>query len=272
MISLLSIYFLFLGLIIGSFLNVIIFRHNTGKTIGGRSSCMSCKTKLTWKELIPVFSFLFQKGRCKTCHTKLHIQYPIIELITGILFLLNFHFWLGQMYSYTDFIFGFGITTTILALYVVMFVYDLRHKIIPDVFSLSAWVLSIVYVVIKFKYSLETLIYIGTGFVFYVIIWTIWKLSKGRMIGLGDAKLLLSIGTILGGIYTLSAVFVATWIGTIYVAYILLKQSLRKMSKHITMKTEIPFGPFLILGFLIVYFTNIDVTNIGTIIEIFYEK
>jgi prepilin signal peptidase PulO-like enzyme (type II secretory pathway) len=300
MFTALGIYFFLLGLIIGSFLNVIILRFNTGKTIKGRSACMSCKTKLTWKELIPVCSFLFQKGRCKTCKTKLKWQYPLVELATGLLFVLNFYVWVQHAVSYTHFVLGFAITTCILTFFVIIFVYDMRHKIIPDLFSLTAWGLSIVFVltmlVIPAKAGIPgsnhwisafapmtifgsgvtntgleimTLLNLSAGLIFYLTVYLIWKLSKGRMIGLGDAKLLLSIGTVLGIVYGLSSIFISVWIATIYAIYILLKHNLSKKGKHITMKTEIPFGPFLIIGFLIVYFTNIDVTGIGIILENF---
>lgn len=290
MILTLLIYFFLLGIIVGSFLNVVILRYNTGKDIKGRSMCMSCKTQLTWRELIPVFSFVFQKGRCKTCKTKLNIQYPLVELSTGILFALNFYFWLQNATSYTHLFFSLALTTCILALMIVIFVYDLRHKIIPDLFSFTAWGLSVVFVVgmgfigggaSAFTDTVNTQVYrtwipafagmtsVGAGLFFYFIIWALWKLSKGRLIGLGDAKLLLTIGTMLGFVYGLSAIFISVWIGTLYAMYLLLKHYLDKRGKHITMKTEIPFGPFLIIGFLIVYFTHIDVTNVSLIFQNF---
>ncbi len=79
--------FLF-GIIIGSFLNVVALRFNTGVGINGRSMCMSCGTKLTWRELIPLFSFLFQKGSCKTCKSKISWQYPLVEFMAGAFFVL----------------------------------------------------------------------------------------------------------------------------------------------------------------------------------------
>lgn len=304
MVIILLIYFFLLGIIIGSFLNVVILRFNTGKTTRGRSACMSCKTKLTWRELIPVFSFLFQKGKCKNCKTKISIQYLLVEISTGILFALNFWYWLTTANSMSELILSVGITTCILAYMIIIFVYDLRHKIIPDLFSFTAWGLSIVFVVIiKFIRDTGALtesanidVYrawipafagmttegtwiiilsiipnILAGLFFYFIIWAIWRLSKGRMIGLGDAKLLLTVGTLLGFVLGLSAIFISVWIATLYAGYLLLKQYLNKKGKHITMKTEIPFGPFLIIGFLFVYFTQIDVTNVGMILEHIYE-
>lgn len=290
MLLIFTLYFFLLGIIIGSFLNVVILRHNTGKTTRGRSSCMSCKTQLTWKELIPVLSFLFQKGKCKNCDTRLSWQYPLVELATGILFAVNFYFLFQQAISFPQLISSVGLSSIVWALMIIIFVYDLRHKIIPDVFSWSMFGVSVVWVivnnligiydtVIPLKTNVSGLdiwvpasggiMSIGAGIFFYLLIYSLWKLSKGRLIGLGDAKLLLTIGTILGLVYGLSSIFIAVWIGTLYAVFLVLKQRLNNRGKHITMKTEIPFGPFLIFGFLIVYFFHIDVTNLSFILENF---
>src|SRR3989338_4512275 len=89
MLFIISIFIL--GLIIGSFLNVVILRCGTGKSIlKGSSRCPNCEKKLSWRELIPVLSFIIQKGRCRTCQSKISWQYPIVELLTGIIFALVF--------------------------------------------------------------------------------------------------------------------------------------------------------------------------------------
>ncbi len=282
MFSIFLIYFFLLGVIIGSFLNVVILRHNTGKTVGGRSSCMTCKTTLTSKHLIPILSFVFQKGRCAFCRTKISWQYPLVELATGILFALNFYIVYLQSKSLTEFIFTYIISSAILALFVAIFVYDKKHRIIPDTFSFPAAILSLVYVistVFVFNNSsfwinvTEGTLYwwlnIGAGLIFYVLIYLLWKLSQGRLIGLGDAKLLFTIGTVLGIVYGLSALFLSFWMGSIFAILILLKQRLSNNSGRITMKSEIAFGPFLIISFLIVYFLKIDVTNLSFILENF---
>lgn len=267
MITLFCIYFFLLGVIIGSFLNVVILRHNTGRGTSGRSCCMTCGTQLTYKELVPVLSFLYQKGKCKTCKTRVSIQYPLVEFATGVLFAVNFYYVFTQSATFSELLFSIGITSCIWALMIVVFVYDLKHKIIPDIFSFTLFALS--GMLVLFLNTDNMLVRISSGIFYYLVVWSIWKISKGRMIGLGDGKLLLSIGTLLGFVYTLSSIFIAVWIGTIYVIGLLLAQRLKGKSKHITMKTEIPFGPFLIIGFLIVYFTQIDVTNITFILENF---
>src|SRR3989344_5064114 len=86
MTFILTIIFFILGTIIGSFLNVVIFRFNTERSFSGRSGCMTCQNKLCWYELIPLISFFTLKGRCRNCKAKISIQYPIVELISGLVF------------------------------------------------------------------------------------------------------------------------------------------------------------------------------------------
>ena len=143
MLTILSIIFFIFGLIIGSFLNVVIFRYNTHRSFGGRSGCLTCQKKLSWYELVPVFSFLFLKGRCKGCQTRISIQYPIVEFITGVVFMLLFLKFQNIFFLDT---FGFTITyayyALIFSLLLVIAVYDLKHKIIPDTLALVIGILS----------------------------------------------------------------------------------------------------------------------------------
>lgn len=282
MISLFTIYFFLLGLIVGSFLNVVLLRFNTGRGLQGRSGCMTCKRTLSWLELVPVLSWLVQKGRCKGCRTKISAQYPIVELLTGLLFAGNFFYVYSSVSSVLELIVFTSITTLMWVFFILIFAYDLKHKIIPDFFSFSLFGVSVLLIIAKeallswipayagmttIGSNMATITSILAGVFFYFCIWLLWKISKGTWIGLGDAKLLLSVGTILGFVYGLSAIFIAFWIGTIYALYMLTISRLSKTHKHITIRSEIPLGPFLIIGFLIVYFTHIDVTNVGLLLE-----
>ena len=124
----LVIIFIF-GTIIGSFLNAVILRMNTGESIvKGRSRCFSCGKKLSWQELIPVFNFIAQRGKCRGCGSKISIQYPVVEFITGIIFLLTF-----LKLQNTDYlILTTGYHFIIFSLLIVISVYDFRHQIIPN--------------------------------------------------------------------------------------------------------------------------------------------
>ncbi len=93
MLIIMDLFIFIFGTIIGSFLNVVILRYNTGYSpVATRSRCFNCGKILKWYELIPILSFLIQFGRCRNCKSKISIQYPLIELLTGIIFLLIFHF------------------------------------------------------------------------------------------------------------------------------------------------------------------------------------
>ncbi|MCF7834095.1 MAG: prepilin peptidase [Candidatus Pacebacteria bacterium] len=257
--TILSIIFLMFGLIIGSFLNVVIYRFNTGRSFGGRSKCMSCHRVLTWKELIPVFSFLWLKGKCKSCESRISIQYPLIEGITGLIFLGLF-----LRFDYLFFIDSFWFSS-VFAFYVVMFcllvcvsMYDLRHKIIPDTFSLFFGVIAFIGLFLFngpiFDLHIPTLVDVLSGFMFSVPFALIWFFSKGKWMGLGDAKLALGIGWLLGPDLTLSALMIAFWTGALFGLSMLFFDS--KNMKG--MKTEVPFGPFMAFGATVAFLLQIS--------------
>ncbi|MBI2627470.1 prepilin peptidase [Candidatus Nomurabacteria bacterium] len=138
MLFLLLVIFFILGLIIGSFLNVIIYRLNTARSFGGRSACMSCQNRLCWYELIPLFSFLGLGGRCRSCKTKISIQYPLVELATGLIFALLF-FKLQDVFYTNSLVFfiTYDYFALLFSLLLVIATYDLKHKIIPDILSFA---------------------------------------------------------------------------------------------------------------------------------------
>lgn len=114
------------GLLVGSFLNSIIYRLQSGESfLFKRSFCPYCRHKLGWQDLIPLLSFLILRGRCRYCSQKISLQYPLVELVTGILFvlmfwILDFEFWI------------LGFYLLIACFLIIIFVYDLKHYIIPD--------------------------------------------------------------------------------------------------------------------------------------------
>lgn len=231
--------FLFiLGLIVGSFLNVLGLRWNSGLSIGGRSFCVVCKKKLHWWELVPVMSFVGLRGRCSECKTKISWQYPLVELWTGLIFI-----------SVPIF------TIPIFCIYVVITIYDLRHKIIPDALSYSAIILAIVYRLFIVHSSLLDWF---AGPILFLFFASFWFFSRGRVMGLGDAKLALSGGILLGFSQALSAITLAFWIGAVVSLLLMLFFRLFKGEKRLTMKSEIPFAPFIILGVWISLIYHLD--------------
>lgn len=258
-----------LGTIIGSFLNVVIYRFNTGKSIvRGRSICMTCNRSLRWYELIPILSFLIQSGKCRRCASSISHQYPIVEFGTGLIFaLIAYHFIPILYISYWSFILLLILYSFIFSLLIVISVYDIKHKIIPDklVYLYSAASLFSVFLSYQtgiLSFNWPPLIYILSGPIFAIPFAFLWIVSKGRWMGLGDAKLMLGIGFMLGPILALSAMILSFWIGAIVGLFILL------FSKgKVNMKTEIPFAPFLIIGTLISFFFNLDIVSLARLFK-----
>lgn len=262
------------GTIVGSFLNVLVLRYNTGvSVVKGRSFCFSCGKKLGPLELIPVFSFIFQGGKCKGCDSKISWQYPIVESLTGILFVGVFmkYFGLSGLFFDTYYVL---ISLIIMAVLISITVYDFKHKIIPDGLVITFGILALLKILADFFLMPGTPHEIKTHIIWYLVagpvlalpLFCIWLFSKGRFMGLGDPKLVLGIGWFLGPIYGLSAIILAFWTGAVYGLVLMV---LSKFSWHglkIDGKTEVPFAPFLVLGFLLVYFFNIDILNLGFLI------
>jgi len=233
-----------LGAVVGSFLNVVILRLNTGQSIvSGRSKCFSCAKKLRWYELLPVISFIFLRGKCSACKTKISWQYPIVETITGIIFVLLFQ------QSQNIFSFGFFILT--FSFLIIIAVYDYRHQIIPNLF---VWIFNGLAFIGLFRtsdfgfriFNWNNLL---SGFILFAFFALLWGVSKGRWMGFGDAKLALGIGWLLGMTKGIAAITLAFWIGAIAgVLLIYLNKS------KYGLKSSIAFGPFMVLGTAISFF------------------
>lgn len=238
-----------LGLIIGSFLNVVVLRMNTGRTaLQGRSACARCSAPLHWYDLIPVFSFLGLRGKCRSCKGRISFQYPLVELVTAIAFTI----------IYTNVIFSYGFTAlagivflfsiVIAALLIVIFAYDLRHMIIPDTMVYVFILLSLGAVVWRW-YTVSGIslgVELFNGVLVALPFFLIWAISKGKAMGFGDVKLALGMGWLLGLVGGFSAILFAFWMGGLVGLFIL------SLSRKHTVRSEIPFAPFLIMGTFIV--------------------
>lgn len=262
-----SIYIFILGLLIGSFLNVVILRYNTGRSVDGRSGCMHCNYQLRWYDLFPVFSWLFLRGRCRKCKTKISIQYPLVELGTAVLFMGMFLKFSPHITDLVMLNIIFIWNALIISILMIIFVYDIRHKIIPNELSYSFAVLGLLQTLYLFPvnqaHTLIDWLNLSSGLLMFLPFWALWKFSDGKWIGLGDGKLALGIGWYLGFVHAISAIIIAFWIGAIFSVVFLLIDKLKSSSKNITMKTEIPFAPFLIIGLLMEFFWKFDVVGLG---------
>jgi len=253
MLNIFLILFFIFGTLIGSFLNVVIFRLNTGKGLGGRSKCMNCGKTLHSHELVPVFSYIFQGGKCRDCKTRISVQYPLVEAITGFVSgilaakigVLNI---LTSQLSLLYFLGAFSFFAILIAISV----YDFRHKIIPPTLSNLATIVAFMVVVFGLNGEVSTpkvfLDSLYGGLIGFLPFAGLFFVSNGKWMGFGDARIGLAGGIILGKVGMLMALLYSFWIGAIVTVFILLIRG-----KKITMGTEIPFGPYLSLGIFIAF-------------------
>lgn len=271
MYTLVFIFIFLLGTIIGSFLNVVIYRFNTGKSITkGRSMCMTCNRTLRWYELIPVFSFLIQSGKCRRCASTISHQYPLVELGTGLVFtLIAFHFLYVLFFSQLAYTVLVIFYSFIFSLLIVILVYDIRHKIIPDRLVYIFCILAFLSVYLTHSgigplLMTPKILAVLAGPLLAAPFALLWLVSKGTWMGLGDAKLILGLGWLLGPWLGLSMLTLSFWIGAL-VSLGIMFFSRRRM----TMKTEIPFAPFLIFSTFVVFLFTIDIFRLATLFYFF---
>ena len=234
------IFVIILGALWGSFANVCIIRMPQGKgVVVGRSFCVKCNKKIQWFDNIPIISYLLLKSKCRNCKTKISFQYFLVETISLINFLVLY------------LIFGLSLTTLFLIIlsvvFLIIFFIDLKHYIIPNSLTYSMMILGFIKSFVPnldpiFPNFLNSLI---GGLLGYGIIWSIIyfyrQFKKKEGMGLGDAKLFAVVGFWFGWISIPFVVFLSSIIALLSVLPDLLRSS-KKLS------SQIPFGPFIILG------------------------
>ena len=240
-----------LGAILGSFINALSYRFNTGRGMGGRSYCDTCGHTLGVADLVPIISYLYLRGKCRHCGARISIQNPIVEIIAAGTSLL-----IWQAYAApVPYLFWLLVWMTLL--FVV--VYDLRHTIIPWSCSGLLAALAIASLFINFdtlSLALPSLYAVLAGPVLALPLFLISLVSAGRWMGWGDSGLELSIGWFLGLSLGASALMLAFWSGALLgIALILVKKGLK-------MNSELPFAPFLVFGMFLAYFLHVDFFSI----------
>ena len=256
------------GAAIGSFLNVVIFRYDgeqplfSFKGLGGRSHCMHCKAQLKWYDLVPVFSYIFLHGKCRACGTRISLQYPLVELVTACAFLLPAlffypHYSFPLMHPHAALMAALWLP--VIALMIILAVVDMRLMLIPDetVVGLSLVGLALssyrdsflgAYAALFPQFASPFLNHIAGAVFGLASLGLIVLLSRGRAMGMGDVKLAGAMGLIIGFpdiVFALALSFLA---GGIFSMGLLLA---RWGKGHTTMKTMVPFGPFMVAGFFI---------------------
>lgn len=301
------------GVVFGSFLNVLIYRLHTGKSINNRSHCLSCGHNLSWYELFPLLSFLFLRGRCLHCGSSIPYRYVLVEFLTGLAFLLALYTSSGVVIAV--------LMCVLLSALIVGAVYDLYHLIIPDEVVIAATLLAIVYIVYtayETSAPFPTFIYdpVLGGIIAFGVFASLFLFSGGKWMGFADAKLAFPLGLFVGIDGAFSLVVLAFWIGAAVSLLVILFQYLRhrllalgdfnnrrhtpdtfppatsvslleyyaivrpalyfsralffiiskttggKLRGRVTMKSEIPFAPFLVAAFVLVFFAGLNVIDL----------
>ena len=258
----------FLGLCLGSFVNALVWRIHKQEAAGskkakqkysianGRSMCPACKHTLAPLDLVPVFSWLMLRGKCRYCRKPIQ-DTPLAELVTPVLFILSYVYWPVSWSGQGKTLFGFWLI--FLVGFVALALYDIRWYILPDriVFPLMGLVgLQLVAQVALFEGGLDV---IATAFWGVVmgggIFWLLFRVSDGTWIGGGDVKLGFLLGALVGGpVQALLLIFVASLVGT---AVSLPLMGLRGLKKT----AHIPFGPFLLIAAVIVRLFGTDLVH-----------
>lgn len=240
------------GIVLGSFYNVVAYRLPKGESlIKPASHCPKCNHQLGASELVPIFSYLFLGGKCKNCKSKISPFYMIFELITGLLFSLS--------YLVFDFSIDFYIAIIFSSMAVIVFISDYQTMIIPDEVLIVASILLTICMYIKGGFPLlgESLLggLIAFGSMFLIKIIGDFLFKKESMGG-GDIKLLFVFGLVIGFEMAIISIFLAAFIA-LPVSLIIL----------FTKKSNvIPFGPFLCISALLIFFCQINVQSIADLL------
>lgn len=226
------------GIIIGSFLNVCIFRipkNESIVTVG--SHCMNCGKPIKWYDLVPLFSFLILRGKCRYCKTKLSVQYPVIEALNGILYLIVF--------AVNGISFESGLYCLLVSALLVLSVIDYRTMEIPFGINITIFVIGMIHLFVDFDHYLD---YIVGFFAVSLFLLLCYVVTKGRGIGGGDVKLMAAAGLCIGWQNIVFALLAGCIIGSVIQC---IKMAVTKEGRMFA------FGPYLSMGiFMAILFGN----------------
>ena len=256
-----TIFIFIFGLIVGSFLNCVIWRIGKKQSfLKGRSYCPACKHTLYWNDLVPLLSFVFLKGKCRYCQKKISFQYPLVELAVGLIFLFIYNYFqvslftIGLGFNFYQALFYFAIAS----IFTLIFIYDLKHYLIPDEFTLSGLIVIVVWLLFNYFWGIfsanDLLWYFCSALGACAFFFCLWFFSQGRAMGFGDVKLAFILGLLLGWPNIIPGLFVSFLFGAI-IGLILVAGKKRKL------KSAVPFGPFLVIGCFLAIFYGSSLIN-----------
>lgn len=242
------------GILIGSFLNVCIYRiPDKSSVVNGRSHCMYCNTQLKWYELVPLLSYIFLLGRCRTCKEKISIQYPMIEALNGLMYVLVFYIF---GWSSLHVILLNVIYCLVISALIVLSVIDFRTNIIPVGINILLLVMGLAAVLVQyFWFGRSTDIILSHTIGFFAVsgfLLLIYYATKGRGIGGGDIKLMAVAGLLLGW----KLVLLAFFLGCILAGLIHpIRMRIRNIGRVLA------FGPYLAIGIVIAMLYGESIIN-----------
>ena len=242
-----NIFTVAIGLVVGSFVNVVIVRLPKSKSlyslVSPPSHCPKCRTRIRWWDNIPVLSYLILCGKCRKCHKRISLRYPIIELLTALLFIAcRLRFGWGPLLFVRDW--------PLMAIFVAITFIDLEHRIIPDELSKGGTLLGLATAWWVPGLGLQASVLgviLGFGF-FYALAWAYEKYKGRTGLGGGDVKLLGMVGAFMGP----GGVFVTVLLSSILGSIIGILWAWISRKKNM-MTVAIPYGPFLVIGALYYY-------------------
>lgn len=240
--GLVYIFLFVVGLVFGSFFNVVGLRLPKNESlISPGSHCVNCNHNLRWYELIPVFSYIFLHGKCKKCKTKISIQYPLVELTNGILYCISFK------------LFGFSYNTllsiVLVSIVMITIISDCKYMVILDEVLVIGGILALI--ILYFMGGLTFMLrHIASGLVLFIVMLLVKIMGdhafKQESLGWGDVKLTFIAGMVLGFKMGLIYIFLGALIALPYAIYTTLKKN----------DGMIPFGPFLVISMLIIFWNS----------------
>lgn len=224
------------GITVGSFVNVLILRLPKEEDVVFEAShCPKCKKKIHWYENIPLVSYIFLRGKCSGCGNGISFQYPLIELIVGLFCLLILPKDLTMAYLLT-----FSLKLSVFCCFLVIFVVDIRHQIIPNYINLFLFIVLLLTSVFMFNWLHILLgLIIGLGFPGFVT-WLFYKIKGQIGLGMGDIKLYGALGVYLGPMGIVQNIFLSCFSGSFAIGVLMLMGIVKR-------DTKIPFGPFIVL-------------------------
>ena len=250
-------FLILISLVIGSFLNVLIYRLPIGESLTKKNShCPKCGHMLKWYENIPLLSYVIQKGKCRGCKELISIQYPIIEFLSVCAFVIAY---IRFGLSLETFLF-----TLLLQMFIVIFMIDLRYQIIPDSINVIIIVLGVISLFITHTSINQVLVInyidklIGFGVALGLLLIFIFfeKILKKELMGGGDLKLFFGIGLFMGWQLLLLGLFLASVVA-------LITEMLKKLiNSEKFLNKVIPFGPYLVIGFSLAYIFGLDIISL----------